>query len=122
MAACREELTLTPDDLERDPVIVAESGGTAIGVAQVSMDDDGCFLEKLFVEPDIIGSGAGGRLFDWAVEAARGLGAQQMIIESDPGAEGFYLAQGARRAGEAPSGSVPGRVLPRLVYDLAQRR
>jgi hypothetical protein len=35
-------------------------------------------------------------------------------FDSDRHAEGFYRAMGMRRIGEAPSGSIPGRMLPRL--------
>ncbi len=41
-----------------------------------------------------------------------------MVIAADPGAEPFYGAMGAVRAGEIPSVSIPGRNLPRLVYRL----
>jgi hypothetical protein len=33
-------------------------------------------------------------------------------IDADPNAEAFYLAMGAVRIGQTPSGSIPGRVLP----------
>nr|WP_211354784.1 hypothetical protein [Stackebrandtia albiflava] len=38
--------------------------------------------------------------------------------DADPGAEPFYRRMGAVRIGEAPSGSVPGRVLPRMTVRL----
>ena len=53
-----------------------------------------------------------------AVAAARKLGAHEMIIEADPGAAPFYERMGSRRAGEVPSGSVAGRVLPRYRHPL----
>jgi hypothetical protein len=37
-----------------------------------------------------------------------------LLIDADPFAESFYLALGCERIGEAPSGSIPGRMLPRL--------
>lgn len=40
------------------------------------------------------------------------------MIDAGPGAVGFYQAMGAERAGTAPSGSIPGRTLPRLRYRL----
>ncbi|TCT06419.1 hypothetical protein EDC22_1111 [Tepidamorphus gemmatus] len=39
-------------------------------------------------------------------------------VDSDPFAEGFYLAMGAQRVGEAPSGAIAGRMLPRLAKRL----
>ena len=60
MRKCREELTLTPDDLSRDPVVVARSGGDMVGVAQISVGER-CYLEKLFVDPKAMGGGVGVR-------------------------------------------------------------
>jgi hypothetical protein len=42
-----------------------------------------------------------------------------MILQSDPHAEGFYLAMGAQRIGQSESTVTPGRMLPllRLVLD-----
>ncbi|WP_433540444.1 hypothetical protein ACQP10_34775 [Streptosporangium sandarakinum] len=61
----------------------------------------------------------GRRLFEHAVTAARGLGFARLAIEADPNAEPFYLARGAVRTGEVPSGSVPGRLLPLLEITVA---
>lgn len=118
MARCAPELTLTDVDLTRDEVVVALADGELAGVAQVSSGDEGCFLEKLFVDPARMGRGVGRRLFEWAVDAAVARGAREMIVEADPGAVPFYLAMGCARAGDAPSGSVPGRRLPRLIRAL----
>jgi GNAT superfamily N-acetyltransferase len=62
-------------------------------------------LEDLWVDPVAIGSGVGRRLFDHAVVTAAGLGLTSLLIESDPNAEGFYLAMGAERIGERDSAS-----------------
>jgi hypothetical protein len=37
-----------------------------------------------------------------------------MVIEADPDAVGFYRRLGAVDYGTAPSGSIPGRLIPRL--------
>ncbi|MEQ9258690.1 MAG: GNAT family N-acetyltransferase [Roseovarius sp.] len=118
MAACVEELTLTEDELLTTKVTLAFADGALAGVAQVSNSEAGCFLEKLFVEPAHMGRGLGRVLFRWSCEAARELGASEMIVEADPDAEAFYCAMGCTPAGSAPSGSIPGRVLPRLLHDL----
>ncbi|MEM9669431.1 MAG: GNAT family N-acetyltransferase [Pseudomonadota bacterium] len=116
--ACVEELTLTETDLETGHVTIAVDDQGLAGVAHVAMDAEGCFLEKLFVDPDRMGEGIGRALFDWSVEAARGLAADTLIIEADPGAVPFYLKLGGVEDGWASSGSIPGRKLPRLVYRL----
>lgn len=118
MAACRDELTLTERDLLEDLTIgVFDAAGMA-GVAQVSKDGAGTYLEKLFIDTDRMGLGLGRTLFEWSIDAACKLGATEMIVEADPGAAPFYERMGCVRAGAAPSGSVAGRALPRFVYPL----
>ena len=68
----------------------------------------------LFVDPPAIGSGAGRLLYRHVLETAGRLGFTRLTIDADPYAEPFYLAMGARRIGTAPSGSIPGRMLPLL--------
>lgn len=121
IARCREELTLTADDLRATDIMVAEdAAGRVRGVAQVSWRGEEAWLEKLFVEPDQLRCGVGRRLYAWSLATAKARGAHALIVESDPGAESFYLRMGAVRAGVAPSGSIAGRVLPRLVHPTAE--
>jgi GNAT superfamily N-acetyltransferase len=120
MAACRDELTLHPDELRNSHLQVAERDGAIVGVAQVKIADDrNADLMKLFVEPGSLGTGVGRLLFEWATAKARGLGAVRMIIEADPGATPFYERMGAHRAGFAPSQSIARRVLPRLLVEFS---
>ena len=84
------------------------------GLAQGEMKDDGAELVKPFVDPARFRNGVGSALFGWASETAKSLGARRMIIDADPDAAAFYRRMGARDAGAAPSGSIPGRLLPRL--------
>lgn len=116
MAACRAELTIAKEDLARDPVVAAVLRGRIVGVAQISVEGNGYVLEKLFVDPAHMGRGIGRRLFAWALETAEGLGARELIVEADPDAAPFYERMGCVAAGFAPSGSIPGRRLPRLVW------
>ncbi len=118
LEACREELTLTPADLGGAGVIVAVLDGVAVGLAEISVAGESAELEKLFVEPGLLRGGVGRRLFTWAVEAARAQGAARMEIAADPGAADFYRRMGAVDDGEVASGSIPGRVLPRLKLGL----
>lgn len=114
LEACRRELEITPEQLGRTQIRVAESAGTAIGVCQVIVAGEVAELARLFVAPERIGQGCGRLLFDWAVAAARGAGALRMIIDSDPGAVPFYVRMGARAVGTVASGSIQGRMIPRL--------
>lgn len=121
MSACREELTLRESDVSRDPIVPAFKEDELVGVAQISSGKDGCYLEKLFVDPAHMGKGIGRALFEWSISAARNLGAEIMIIEADPDAVPFYLAMTCREAGVAPSASIPGRTLPRLTFEFGAR-
>lgn len=118
MDACREEMTLTPDDLAGSQVAVAEVSGQPAAMAQVGLADGIADLERLYVDPAFMRGGLGRTLFAWAVEAAKRLGAESMTIEADPSAQAFYERMGARLIGTAPSGSIPGRELPLLRYDI----
>ena len=117
MAACREELTLTPDDLD-DLVLVAYSGSELLGVIQLSRTDDMLEIEKLFVDPSAMRRGLGRRLFDEAIDRAVVPGVRAIRAEADPQAVPFYTAIGFMRVGDAPSGSIAGRTLPVLARDL----
>ena len=118
MDACRGELSFEPRDLELTPIAVAEHDGKPIGVAQVKVVDDEADLLKLFVEPSALRSGIGKALLVWATDVAKELGAKRLVIDADPDAAPFYRRMGAYDVGQAPSGSVPGRMLPKLEMNL----
>lgn len=114
MAACVEELTLHAGELQETEIGVLEADGVPVGVVQVSSKGAIADLERLFIAPEAMGRGHGRDLLAWAVERAQDKGATHMTIESDPGAEPFYLKHGARRVGQVASGSIAGRMLPLL--------
>ena len=118
MEACRGELSFRPRDLELTPIAVAELNGKSIGVAQIKVVEGEADLLKLFVEPSALRSGIGKALFAWAADVAKKLGATRLIIDADPDAAPFYRRMGAYDIGQAPSGSISGRVLPKLVMHL----
>jgi GNAT superfamily N-acetyltransferase len=118
MDACHAELTINLGDLNGTEIAVAEEGGKVVGIAQVEVKGTDADLLKLFVEPGLIGSGVGAALFRWAASRARELGADRLFIDSDPGAVPFYRRMGAQQIGNAPSGSIPGRTLPKLALDI----
>ncbi|HEY0079390.1 MAG TPA: GNAT family N-acetyltransferase [Pyrinomonadaceae bacterium] len=119
LSACRAALTLTREYVASHPVYVLEEDNRVEGFYSLRENADGSVaLEHLFVEPSAIGRGFGRRLWEHAVETARGLGFQILTIDSDPYAEDFYLRMGAVRVGEAASEVLPGRMLPLLHFDL----
>ncbi|MFF5895954.1 GNAT family N-acetyltransferase [Streptomyces argenteolus] len=119
LEACREELTLRPDDLTGGRALVAEEDGRVLGFTTVSGEPPRGALAMMFVEPDTIGRGVGRLLFERTMDQARGLGFGRLTIDADPNAEAFYRTMGAVRTGATPSGSIPGRVLPQLEITLA---
>ena len=120
MAACRDELTLLPDDLGRAPAFVAEVAGEVAGFYTLErLDAHQVELGHLFVEPAAIGRGVGRGLIEHAKREARRLGYSTMVIQGDPHAERFYSAAGGRLVAHKQSLSIPGRMLPLFHVDLA---
>lgn len=125
-----EDLRVTPEDIDRDAVLVAEAGDgpdRVVGFARVSAgapsstgDPTPAQLKDLWVMPEDMGRGVGRALFAAACEVARTLPADRLVIVADPNAEGFYLRMGARRIGEEASEVVDGRQLPILLLDLGR--
>jgi len=116
----RSRDALTPSDayLANDPVFVAvDDRGAALGFYGFVREGRELWLNDLWIDPAAIRTGTGRALFAHAVETARASGDAAFFIESDPNAEGFYLAMGAVRAGERVAAS-SGRILPVLRYDL----
>lgn len=119
MAACRAELTVDPDGIRRHPTHVIETAGRVLGFYQLRLDGARAEILMMFVAPEALRAGLGRRLWAHLEETARAAGARRLEVDSDPHAEGFYRAMGMHLAGEAPSGSIPGRMLPRLAKELA---
>jgi N-acetylglutamate synthase-like GNAT family acetyltransferase len=118
MEACRSELSVAPDDLRSTSIAVAEQDGRVVGVVQIKVIKSEADLLKLFVEPKALRSGISKMLLAWATDAARRQGADRLFIEADPDATPFYRRMGAQEVGMVPSGSIPGRMLPKLVKEL----
>lgn len=118
LEACRAELTWGPERMVE--VVVAESDGAVVGfhlLEPVESEAHVGELAALFVDPPSIGSGVGRLLLRDALAHAVRRGWRAVRLDADPDAEAFYLSQGARRIGESPSGSIAGRVLPRLEFE-----
>lgn len=120
MEACREELTVCPEDLARGDhyCAVATKGKKIIGFHALGRLPDGNFeREALFVEPEHIGCGNGRMPIEDAINTAAYKGGKELIVQGDPNAATFYRAAGGKRVGERESGSIPGRFLP--VYSIS---
>jgi GNAT superfamily N-acetyltransferase len=118
LEACRAELTFTTQDIQEGRIVVAEAAGTVVGFYSLDGQPPEGELGNMWIEPDAIGTGLGRRLWAHAIDTAQAAGFKELSIEAEPNAEGFYLAMGAERIGETPSGSIPGRVLPLMTFKL----
>ncbi|MFP7570994.1 GNAT family N-acetyltransferase [Marivita sp. S2033] len=113
MAACRDVLRLTQNDLAT-PVAVTREGASFTGVAQLDLSHPIAALTRLFVCPNRMGKGIGTALIRWAKAEALSNGYLSFQIDSDPQAVPFYLAHGATQVGDVASDAIPGRRLPLL--------
>lgn len=119
LAACRHDLTVTPEDIAAHIIRVTTLGGQACGFYQLRGARETATLTDLWVEPGAIGQGHGRALWEDAVATVRERGFHELLVQSDPHAEGFYRAMGAQRIGTQPSTVFPGRELPLLRLALA---
>ena len=118
MNACRAELTISAESIRRQPTFVVDDRGWLAGFYQLRLSGPSAEVAQFFIAPEAIGNGLGRRLWRHLERTARGAGAHRLEVDSDPHAEGFYLVMGMMRRGEAPSGSIPRRLLPHLVKQL----
>jgi GNAT superfamily N-acetyltransferase len=120
MEACRAELTVKPADFEQRVFWAAEdSEGQLVGFAGLWPASDGAAeVDPLYIEPERQGAGIGRLLWVELEAQARALGTTRLVLDSDPHAVGFYERMGCRVIGAAPSGSIPGRMLPHMEKQL----
>jgi GNAT superfamily N-acetyltransferase len=118
--ACRAELTYRPEQIETSRIVVAVVAEAVVGFYALAGEPPVGELDGMFVDPDHIGTGAGGALFEHLLDSARRSGFTALQIGADPNAVGFYERHGAVRIGEEPSASIPGRMLPVLELDLTR--
>ena len=120
MELWRDVLTITPNYIAENEVYVARLEDEVVGFYALVGSGAKVTLDHLWLSPAQIGTGIGRTLFNHAMATARQLGAEEMEVEADPNALGFYERMGGRRVGENVY-DLDGqpRVLPLLVYKLA---
>ena len=118
LARCRDDLAVSPEGFTTSPVFIDEDADGIAGFYRLLPDGEVAELDSLFVDPRAIGTGVGRRLWEHAVATAAELGCTELVFQSDPHAEGFYLAMGATRDGESESTVMPGRMLPFMRYHI----
>lgn len=107
------EFTFTPDNIALRTVSVAEIAGDTVAVSSLCIADAECELDDFWVRPSAIGIGVGRQLLEYTLALASRAGFDDVVVVSDPNAEGFYLRFGAIRVGLIESQPV-GRFLPVL--------
>jgi GNAT superfamily N-acetyltransferase len=116
LQAWREALTVRAETLAAHPLCVAEDEGQPVGFVQLATDTQPWELSAMWVNPSHMGRGIGRALLAWARQQAAAAGQQELAIDADPNAEGFYQTCGARRVGAlaAPVAGDPARLRPQL--------
>jgi GNAT superfamily N-acetyltransferase len=113
-----ESIAVTPEFIAAATVHVLEDEQRILGYYALTGEPSALWLDKLFVEPDRIGTGCGKRLWLHAVTTARELGATELLIAADPNATPFYRTMGAIWEREATT-TRPGWNLQFLRYPLS---
>jgi GNAT superfamily N-acetyltransferase len=124
----KPELTITPDYIEKNDVLVFESDGAIVGYYSIiELENDmvvsgtkivkGHWLEHMFIAPKYIGRGIGTIMFDHLRKRCEIKGIRKLGILSDPNARGFYEKMGCDYQGEFPS-TIAGRTTPLFVLTM----
>lgn len=100
LAAHPEDVCLTQNAIEELRVRVATVDGAVVGFSEaVRTSGREWELEGLFVEPDAMRRGIGGRLLDDLFGLARRAGVIRVAVIAEPHAAGFYERNGFVREG-----------------------
>lgn len=119
MEACRDELRVTPEKLAKGWHRVAVRGPKILGsVSLENLPQSEGVVSGLFVAPSAQGTGVGRALWNSALDHARSAAMTKIRLDADPMAVPFYTAMGCQVVGEAPSGSIAGRMLPLMEFRL----
>ena len=111
------DLSVSTEQLKQYPCYFAEIHQQIAGFYLLIPNQRAWVLEHFWVLPANMGTGIGKALLSHACQIAKQAGAKQIQIDSDPNAEGFYLACGAKRLSSipAPIKQNPARVRPQLL-------
>lgn len=121
MERCREELAVTAERMGEGEYWVAEADRVCGLICLKAVEDDQGQVHAVFIDPDFQRRGVGRMLWSKLIERAEALGMRGLYLDADPAAVPFYLAMGFAVVGEVPSGSIAGRMLPRMSIKLEQQ-
>lgn len=110
------DMVISAEAIERDEFMLASIGDRVVGFAHLMPVEkpETIYLEDLFVEPDVQGSGVGRSLFNWALVEGGNRGFRWLEWDSDPNASAFYLKMGGVQISEQGSTLFPGRTIPKF--------
>jgi GNAT superfamily N-acetyltransferase len=111
------ELTISPEEIQRNYFCVAQLGGQSAGFVSVSSAGSDAEMEHLWVLPEFIGAGIGRRLLKQALDWCSSHGMASLKVVADPNALGFYLAEGGKSIGRQASVPAP-RELPVVQFSI----
>lgn len=115
MAACADELSVTPEQIAADIFWMAEED-TPLGCVCLAIDattQEG-HIKTFFIAPEAKRKGIGRSLWQAALKSAVEHDLKRLTLDSDPAAVSFYEAMGFRTFCDVPSGSIVGRMLPQM--------
>lgn len=118
----RASLEVSAASVSAHPTFIGALNGLILGFYSLIPTAAAWDLSDLWVLPAFMGKGVGRALLVHAGQTAALGGATSILIESDPNAEPFYLACGARRIGAvaAPIPGEPNRVRPQLILAVSR--
>jgi len=121
LEAWRSSLEVSAESLAGRLAFVGELGGRIVGFYSLIPSGREWDLDDLWVLPAFTRRGIGRALLMHARDTAAEGGATLLRIESDPYAEQFYIACGAKRVGAvaAPIEGEPDRIRPVLTLPVA---
>ena len=118
MQAAVDDMKLAPNYLHDHWNFILEEDRQMVGIASLIAHEDAVELDNLFLEPETIGKGYGGMMWDFVLDFARRQGFAKLWLVSDPNAAGFYESRGAVKIGEVASNIQAGRTLPKYEIEL----
>lgn len=121
MMKWQELLTIPSACISANSVYKALKDGRIIGFYVLINSHEQLELKHMWVHPDEIGNGVGKQLMEHVIRQASHAEHENMEIESDPNAEGFFKKMGAQRVG-AKIYKLEGsqRMLPLLYLNIPQ--
>ena len=117
MAACADELSVSEDDILTKQIWVADHGRLMGCVTLIPTPPTG-EISSFFIHPEAKRQGVGRTLWEKALTEAQAAELTHLHLDADPEAVPFYEAMGFTTTGQTPSGSIPGRFLPKMERQL----